>query len=425
MAENKISKNARSRRIGTMLTILEIILLFILLPTQITSADNSQTQSHATHVLSIIGPQLVCKDCHNVRNALLFSDNKPLATTTVCDTCHSPGGTFDGVNDQVIGAKSNWKYGIYDNGSLKTGKEKWCVGCHDNVPSLIKGAKAPNVTGDGVNYGYYVSGHGEHGNMSCGYCHNLSSKHINVTAYSANKSYLTYDPTSDAYKNGYRLKDVPTGYGGKYPMYIPRTGHVYPPGFRQDWEFALCFECHNSTKLFNGGDPITGEGAETNFRMLIDGGGGGNPAPVIGKYYSLHDVHTWGANGPWGPETPQYDSDFNGAADSRISCPSCHNVHGSNSPAMVRTGELEGKVPALNLKYVDNTPGSALHFISRNLLVQSTGAGMDVSFGQGTVASNGVCNMCHAQQTGGPGPHTAYYRSPVISNNSKCTVCHP
>lgn len=387
----------------------------------------NESGSHFTHVYSERGSHMICTNCHNTNGPNTFKDGKSFSETTICDTCHSPDGTFDGINDPIIGAKPNWENRIYDtdNLKLKVGKEKWCAGCHDNVPSLINGVKAPNVTGDDVDYGYYVTGHGKHSNMTCGYCHNLSSKHIDGEArtYSANDLYTTYSPVSDAYQSGYRLKDVLAGYNGKYPMHMPRTGHVYPPGFREDWEFALCFECHNSTKLFNGGSPTTGEGAETNFRMLIDGGGG-NPVPIIGQYYSLHNVHTWGANGP-GAENPQYDSDFNGIADSRMSCPSCHNVHGSRSPTMVRTGELERKVPALNLKYVNNAKGYALSFISRNLLTQSTGAGMDVSFGQGTIASNSVCNMCHAQQTGGPEPHTAYYRSPITISSTKCTVCHP
>lgn len=376
----------------------------------------NESGSHFTHVYSEMGSHMICTNCHNANGPNTFKDGKSLSETTVCDTCHSPDGTFDGVNDPIIGARPNWENRIYDNGNLKAGKEKWCAGCHDNDPSLIKGVNAPNVTGDGVDYGYYVTGHGKHSNMMCNYCHNLSSKHIDgkKRTYSANKSYMTYDPVSSAYQGGYRLKDVLTGYDVKYPMHIPRTGHVYPPGFRQDWEFALCFECHNNTRLFNGGNLITGEGAETNFRENYSG-----------SWTSLHNLHTDGRNGPWGPETPQYDSDFNGTTDSRMSCPSCHNVHGSRSPAMVRSGELEGKVPAFNLKYVDNTPGSQLHFISRNLLGQSTGAGMDLSFGQGTIASNGICNMCHAQQTGGPGPHKAYYRSPVTINSTKCSVCHP
>ena len=36
-----------------------------------------------------------------------FADNQELSNTTVCDTCHSPNGAFDGVNNAVIGAKPN------------------------------------------------------------------------------------------------------------------------------------------------------------------------------------------------------------------------------------------------------------------------------------------------------------------------------
>ena len=377
----------------------------------------NESGSHYTHVYSEIGPSMICINCHSIDpGTSVFKDDKQFSDTTVCNTCHSPGGKYDGVDDAIIGAKPNWNNKIYNGPDIKVGKEKWCAGCHDDVPSMIKGVNAPNVAGDGANYGYYVTGHGKNDTIQCKNCHNLSSKHIDgiERTYTPDRSYTTDDPASPSYQNGYRLKDVATGYNGKYPLHMPRTGHVYPPGFRDDKEFALCLECHNKTKLFNGGDPITGIGAETNFRMLVDGGGG-SPAPTIGKYYSLHDVHTWGANGPWGASTPQYDSDFDGAADSRTSCPSCHNVHGSNSPTMVRNGELIGRTIAFNLKYVDNVPipGSALHFISQGELNRSTGAGMDISFGQGTVSSNGICNMCHPQQTGGPGPHTAYYRTPI------------
>jgi len=374
----------------------------------------NESGSHFAHIYSERGPNMICTNCHGTSKPNTFGDGKSFSETIICDTCHSPGGTFDGVDDPDIGAKPNWENRTYNGSDLKAGKEKWCVGCHDNVPAISKGIEAPNIAGDGTTYGYYDTGHGNH-SIKCDSCHNLSSKHID----GLDRTYVPdsdYEPTSGAYQKGYRLKDVQTGYNNKYPLHMPRI-RVNPPGFREDWEFALCYECHDKTKLFNGGDPATGEGAQTNFRKNITGGGG-YPAPTVGQWYSLHDVHTWGSNGPSGATT-QYDSDFNGIADSRMSCPACHNVHGSKSPAMVRTGELEGKIPALNLKYVDNQPGS-LHFISRGMLMQSTGAGMDVSFGQGQVGANGICNMCHAQQQGGPGPTLAYYRTPI----DKCTICH-
>lgn len=388
----------------------------------------NESGSHFTHVYSQIGPTMTCTQCHSVSPMEnKFKDGKQLSNTTVCDECHSPDGAYDGINDPIIGAKSNWNSRVY-NGSynnslndyyknLKAEKDRWCVGCHDDVPSIIKNVSAPNVIGDNSSYGYYLTGHGKNDIIKCENCHNLSSKHIDgiERTYSHDSNYSTYDPISASYQNGYRLKDVASGYSGKYPLHIPRTGHLYPPGFREDWEFALCFECHNKSQLFNGGDPLTGIGATTNFYENVSGDGGGNPAPTPGRYYSLHDVHTWGANGPWGSKTAQYDSDFDGVADSKISCPACHNVHGSSvSPAMIRTGEFEKK-RGLDLRYVSNYPGNPLSFILPDQLNISTGAGMDLPFGQGTVESNGICNMCHPQQTGGPGPYRAYYRSPIIT----------
>ena len=182
-------------------------------------------------------------------------------------------------------------------------------------------------------------------------------------------------------------------------MHVPRTGHFQPPGFRKDWEFALCFKCHNRDELFNGGDPTTGYGPETNFRALSNGtpGVGGNPKPTVGYWYSMHDVHTWGANGPGtgepptGLESPQWDSDADGTADSRMTCPSCHNVHGSPSPAMIRHGELISKTPAFDFQY---TPEGTYPSLS-----DSTGGITCPSLiGQGSVADNGVCNMCHSNR---------------------------
>lgn len=385
----------------------------------------NESGSHFTHIYADKGPNMICTNCHSTDpGTSKFKDNKQFSDTTVCDICHSPGGTFNGISDSTIGAKPNWIGNVYDgSGNLRTGKEKWCVGCHDNEPSVIKGVKAPNVTGDGTTYGYYVTGHGNHSGFACTYCHNLSMTHID----GIERTYVPdgdFDLDSNSYQKGYRLKDVSTGHDGKYPLHIPRIGQS-PPWSRADWEFALCFECHDSTKLFNGGNSDTGLGAETNFRKNISGDGGGSSVPVAGKWYSLHDVHTWGQNGPFGANV-QYDSDFDGTVDSRMSCPSCHNVHGSKSPAMVRSGELEGKVPMLNLKYVNNAPGSSLTFISLDDLMGSTGAGFDISYGRGTITTTKVCEMCHAGQQGGPGPKRAYYRSPVDPKSGiKCAVCHP
>jgi hypothetical protein len=411
-----------------------------------TTTQTQKTGSHETHFNDDKGPKInSCDVCHGTgasqgfqsghKNGIVnFTDGSSaaLGATSTCNNCHSPLGSYNGVNSisGSVGAKDNWQNGVYESGNLKTGKEKWCAGCHDETPSVIASVSAPDVIGDedagtnyGTGYGFYKTGHGLPSNktypatgsqgagIECLNCHDAEMLHADGTArtYTPDSDYLTYDPVSANYQIGFRLKDVSTGYYGKYPMHIPRTGHVYPPGFREDQEFALCFTCHNRDKLFNGGDPITGAGAGTNFRGLSDGSGGGNPAPVIGLYYSLHDVHTWGANGPLGPETPQYDSDFDGIADSRISCPACHNVHGSPSPAMMRHGEListpgtTDKVPALDFQY---TPTGLYP-----TLVNSTGGNTRfIAPGPGDVSKNGICNMCHNDGT-------TYTRLPAVIGN--------
>jgi 5-methylcytosine-specific restriction endonuclease McrA len=39
------------------------------------------------------------------------------------------------VNNPTYGAKANWHDGVYAGPTLKTGKEKWCAGCHDDQPA--------------------------------------------------------------------------------------------------------------------------------------------------------------------------------------------------------------------------------------------------------------------------------------------------
>lgn len=108
-------------------------------------------QSHSTHTENdgddLKGPYITCSDCHDTNDYPFFksgtdgdADGKyNLSETDVCDDCHSPNGAFDGVDDAVIGAKENWHDGVYSSPTLKTGKEKWCAGCHDDVPAYSKG----------------------------------------------------------------------------------------------------------------------------------------------------------------------------------------------------------------------------------------------------------------------------------------------
>jgi hypothetical protein len=545
--------------------------------------------AHETHLNEDYGPKMTCTvgdlGCHGTNNPtsgpeVLFSDGNNFASTDACDTCHSPGGTYNGVNSvgESIGAKDNWDTGVYNGSVLTTGKEKWCAGCHDEVPSVIDSISAPNVVGDedaatsyGTGYGFYKTGHGlpsvnlypatgyQGAGAGCLDCHDATTEHIDGDArtYQAEGTYLDYDTTSANYQNGYRLIDVDTGgANGTYPMHMPRRSDVYFPGygggvsgFREDWEFALCFECHDSDALLG---PIGDPGTRTNFiekrtalenfetgdfsnypwsvggdgdwsvqssvahggsgysaeaptladsqmsylevtlEIIQDGdisfwykvdselnqdylrfkinnveqgsGWSGNidwaeatfavttgtrtfrweyikdgsgsvgsdtawidditfPNDLSGSRYNSHDLHTDGRNGPFAPETPQYDSDFDGTGDSRISCPACHNVHGTPSPVMFRYGDLaeatspvSSIVPFLDFQYVGDTCES---FAGTTLEDSSGGAGTRMySSGAGNISRNGVCAMCHNEYWfngyDNGTEFTGYSRVPVI-----------
>ncbi len=357
--------------------------------------------SHAIHMDSNDprGPNIICSDCHDTNNYPYFKsgtdtngDGKyDLAETDVCDTCHSPGGTYNGVNsvNGSVGAKDNWDSGVYETTTtLQAGKEKWCAGCHDESPATIQGVTAPNVIGDedgwypyGTGWGYYKTGHGlsagyypasgaPAANLECDACHDYSvGVHIDGDP-------RTYSWESDNYQEGYRLKSV----NGDPPMDIPRLDESMTTS-----DFALCFECHDSSLYL---DP---NNLSTNFRS--------DSTTTNAHWYHLQGAPAF--KNRWDSDWDTDMSDPNGDGgqsflDSYISCPACHNVHGSVSPVMGRHGEListpgtTDKVPSLDFNFTPNT------FPTR---AQSTGGGLRfIGPGPGTPVKNGVCTMCHNEQ---------------------------
>jgi hypothetical protein len=137
-------------------------LLVLLLATLVvisTSSGDETDSSHLVHTDATYGPQITCNTfCHvdpGMTTGGNFLDGNDLATTNECDICHSPDGAYDGVDDTDTGAKNNWDYALppsslvfNGSGGFQTGKEKWCVGCHDGVPSLINSISAPNIAGE-------------------------------------------------------------------------------------------------------------------------------------------------------------------------------------------------------------------------------------------------------------------------------------
>ena len=307
----------------------------------------SPSRSHATHFFSDKGPLLPhnesgCSVCHaeghdQCQGQPLFADDTFLDATAVCDTCHSPNGAYNGVTSSgdSVGAKENWDDGVYeaDRTTLKSGKEQWCVGCHDDAPAHSQadglGADAPNIVGDNISYGFYATGH----NIDCLLCHDANKGHID-------HDHRTYELDEDTgvvvnpYTDSYRLREIE----GQPSMNVPRTGG----GALANWQdFALCFECHNRFEVI-GEDRW--DVSHTNFWDEDDD-------PNNSHWYHL------GMNNV-------FDSDFDGTDDSPVSCVTCHNVHGSPTGPMIRHGELispEGTtdyVPSFNFFFLVPGDGS-------------------------------------------------------------------
>ena len=306
------------------------------------SPGRGTVQSHSTHTETVgddlKGPGIYCDTCHNIQKFPLFRSvadpnaELTLAETDVCDACHSEGGTYDGLDDPAVGAKAIWKTGAYvstSDSTLRSDKQKWCATCHDESPSMIATVSAPNVIGDedgtytyGTGWGYYKTGHGlpasetypASGGLTpgvgagCGDCHDLATAHIDGLARTFDDHESSATAPSE-YRIGYRLRLI----GGQEPMIIPKTGRAEASNSR------LCFSCHTDSTPYT-----TAALGGTNFQ---DG--------TNRHFYhmDLNDQLRFKAD--WGGDN--YDGQ---AYTSRITCITCHNVHGSTRLTMIRDGKL-------------------------------------------------------------------------------------
>lgn len=297
-----INEDVRDICIIFSLAFLLFLMACLILPAKALPA--SFGQSHETHWWDDRGPKfwttfpnppMGCTNCHyddtpHHGNPYQFADMNDFATTNVCDGCHSQGGAYDGVTM----AKANWDTGIYTGDNLEdlqSGKEHWCVTCHDDAAPTILGRTAKNVAGDDIAYGYFVKGHGKY-NLSCTDCHNPTLIHIDSYARTYNATEPEDGPRG--YTQGYRLKEI----GGQPPLDIPRTADYDAS------QFALCYTCHNETKVLF-----------SNFNNFVDLYGPTN----------YHGAGGLGAHLYWNSEF--WNSDRRESVDSRFSCTTCHDVH--------------------------------------------------------------------------------------------------
>lgn len=396
-------------------------------------------RGHVTHAAgSPRGPALACDACHPTPavddepgTELLFNDGQPLATTAVCDGCHSPDGLVDGVDDPVVGARVNWQEGVYDGDALQAGLEMWCAGCHDGGTSTVLGVSAPTVV-HGGSFGFYTTGHGRGGLVTCDDCHDAARPHVDGVARS-------YVAAQDNYQDAFRLADV----NGERPLWVPRGGWDNLKPLDDPPYSRLCFQCHDRYALFGG--PTAPEGPfwsatfRTNFRndpvVLIADGPDGAPGTDIGAFSvggatsrNSHVTHMGGPPGFW-------DTDNDGEYDSYGTCVACHDVHGSAYPAMIRDGHLLGHEPGLGFAYLRyDRHDPPMGGCPDPIIMTSEGASRDNSVGavmragSGPV-NNGVCAFCHCSglstngnTTGDPefvvncyGPDCVdYYRTPIV-----------
>jgi len=296
-------------------------------------------QDHSVHLTAAWGPKAACDDCHaagsntgshadHVDGHVRFKDGQDLANTTVCNNCH-------GV---TAATKPTWGVTTYRS------QTSWCESCHDGSSRITTVAgtggvqvTAPNVVGDGVTYGYDISGHGMVSiSLGCtDICHQPQASHIDGVS-------PTYTAAADNYAAAYRLALSNT---------VPFLGNYTSTAV------GLCFSCHKQDRILGmpaGGRPsamhvhsvIVSDKWYTNFRNTSTAAGlfAGNWDSTGGSPGYTHDVPTnihWNHIDDFGSNIRAtylserlWDSDGDGAGDSNIMCETCHSPHGTRYPAM-------------------------------------------------------------------------------------------
>ncbi|MEW5800664.1 MAG: hypothetical protein AB1847_01035 [bacterium] len=193
---------------------------------------------------------------------------------------------------------------------------------------------------------------------------------------------------------------------------IPQSG-VYKVYARWPASTSLASDAQ-FTVVYNGGSFATAVNQQVNGNMwnllgyfsFVQGTSG---------YVSLSDQ----ANGIVVADAVKFGDSI---IDSRISCPACHNVHGSPNPAMIRHGELIStpgtgdKSPALSFRWYKADGYTPTIFGDESDFGDMPVLG---GIGGGTLEDSEVCVGCH----GGPAPikYDRTYQTPAVPEGSWST----
>src|SRR5450759_146555 len=248
---------------------------------------------------------------------------------------------------------------------------------------------------------------GASANDACftGLCHSSSGPTIDRTLYDSNPHKIikciechepSIDPVNDS-NHGHFIRQLN---GSKI------TGPLTTSYNSQN--FSLCYFCHaekNVVGILPGwipssnhvNLPINVSTIGTNF-INVDPLGFHNGS----QYGSGADIPTnihWNHLDAFGSTKVgifgQFDSNMSGEKDSFVSCPTCHNVHGTNYPKMTKND--------LAIQYGVDNNGSYGYISSTEYLYP----GGDL-----------YCGACHSS-----GPLTKYYRN-EINLFEDCVSCH-
>ncbi len=299
------------------------------------NGGSGTTISHSTHTENdpddLKGPFKTCSDCHDTNIFPYFKSGVDSngdgkynpSETDVCNDCHSPNGPFNGVTSvgASVGVKTNWVNGVYQtDGTLIPGKEKWCAGCHDNVPAVVNGKTATDIIGDNNTYGYYLDAHGSetygvkrqgvYVRGECLHCHDVSqSGHggllfadLNPGSQTDNFCFQCHKGSGSVQGGGITNYTYSKNFGGGtqtfttiYDAFNPTTGatpsshnlsdvlnHAISSNIGFTNNTSSCVVCH---------DPHF---AQRNYPVTLSGKGGVRTAIRRAVDYASNPTNLWG-----------------------------------------------------------------------------------------------------------------------------------